>query len=246
MPPTRTGGPPGRIHVTSVETDMGVKGYSFLGSAPRQIAAAQPVLVGGDLFQIEAHLKNGLIKWGGIEEALWDAIGKIAGEPVSRLLGGTVLPAQLVCFTYVWPGANEQETIAPKCQVEQSRAVKTVRFMAMKIQIFRRNYNLDVEAVGDILGACGPDFRVMVDRTADRSPGSLWSHDQAQAAARANHHPLVGGSNPAGATSSHQTLSKKSAARRPSKIARGTDEMEAGAKRNGVFDAHPNGRKVGL
>jgi len=25
---------------------------------------------------------------GGLEEALWDAIGKIAGQPVSRLFGG--------------------------------------------------------------------------------------------------------------------------------------------------------------
>ena len=92
VPPTRTGGPPGRINVTCVETDSGVKGYSFLGSTAQQVAAAQPVLVGHDLFQIEPNLKNGLMKWGGIEEAVWDAIGKIAGQPVSRLLGGASLP----------------------------------------------------------------------------------------------------------------------------------------------------------
>jgi D-galactarolactone cycloisomerase len=31
----------------------------------------------------------------------------------------------------------------------------------------------------------GPDFRVMVDRTADRSPNGLWTYDQALAAAHA-------------------------------------------------------------
>ena len=44
VPPTRTGGPPGRINVTCVETDSGVKGYSFLGSTAQQVAAAQPCL----------------------------------------------------------------------------------------------------------------------------------------------------------------------------------------------------------
>src|SRR3954467_1008207 len=86
VPPTRTGGPPGRINVTCVETDSGVKGYSFLGSLPSHISAARPVLVGAELFAIERHLQRGLIRWGGIEEAIWDAIGKIAGQPVARLL----------------------------------------------------------------------------------------------------------------------------------------------------------------
>jgi hypothetical protein len=149
-------------------------------------------------------------------------------------------------WTYVWPGINGQETIAPKQQVEQATVVKAAGFRAMKIQIFCRNYNLDVEAVEDILSACGPDFRVMVDRTADRSPSGLWSYDQALAAARANHHPLVGGSNPSGATSSLVCLAKKPqrAGLRKSLVAR--MQWNSGAKRNGAFGTHPNGRKVAL
>src|ERR1700761_1941740 len=61
--PTRTGGPPGHINVTCVETNSGVKGYSFLGSTAQQVAAAQAVLVGRGLFQMETNLKNGLMKW---------------------------------------------------------------------------------------------------------------------------------------------------------------------------------------
>jgi L-alanine-DL-glutamate epimerase-like enolase superfamily enzyme len=177
VPDSRTGGPPGRINVTCVETDMGVKGYSFLGSTAQQIAKAQPVLVGRDLFQIETHLKNGLIRWGGIEEAMWDAIGKIAGQPVSRLLGGAALPTQPVYITYVWPGTNGQETITPKQQAEQAKIVKAAGFKAMKIQIFRRNFLLDAEACAEILAVGGAGFRVMVDRTADRSPNGLWTYD---------------------------------------------------------------------
>jgi L-alanine-DL-glutamate epimerase-like enolase superfamily enzyme len=185
VPASRTGGPPGRINVTSVETDMGVNGYSFLGSTAPQVAAAHQVLVGRDLFQIETHLKNGLIRWGGIEEAIWDAIGKIAGQPVSRLLGGASLPSQPVYVTYVWPGTNGQETITPKQQAEQAKIAKAAGFKAMKIQIFRRDFNLDAQACAEILAVGGPGFRVMVDRTADRSPGGLWTYDQALAAAHA-------------------------------------------------------------
>jgi D-galactarolactone cycloisomerase len=185
LPASRTGGPANRINVTCVETDMGIKGYSFLGSTAPQITEAQSVLVGRDLFEIDAHLKNGLIRWGGIEEAIWDAIGRIAGQPVSRLLGGTSLPSQPVYLTYVWPGTNGQETITPKQQAEQARIVKAAGFTAMKIQIFRRDFQRDAEACAEILAVGGSGFRVMVDRTADRSPNGLWTYDQALAAAHA-------------------------------------------------------------
>ncbi len=184
VPQTRTGGPANRINVTCVETDMGVKGYSFLGSTAPQIAKAQSVLVGRDLFEIDTHLKNGLIRWGGIEEAIWDAIGRIAGQPVSRLLGGTAA-TQPVYVTYVWPGTSGQETITPRTQAEQAKILKAAGFKAMKIQIFRRDFLVDAEACAEILAVGGADFRVMVDRTADRSPNGLWTYDQALAAAHA-------------------------------------------------------------
>ena len=183
-PPTRTGGPPGRTNVTCVETVSGVRGYSFLGSTAQQIAAAQPVLVGADLFEIENHLKKGLIRWGGIEEAIWDAIGKIAGQPVARLLGGCA-DHQPVYVTYVWPGTKGQETITPVQQAEQAKVLRAAGFRAMKIQVFRRNTQVDADACAEILAVGGPDFRVMVDRTADRSPNGLWTYDQALAAAHA-------------------------------------------------------------
>ena len=41
-------------------------------------------------FAIERHMRLGLADWGGLERAIWDAIGKIAGQPVYRLLGGPV------------------------------------------------------------------------------------------------------------------------------------------------------------
>jgi L-alanine-DL-glutamate epimerase-like enolase superfamily enzyme len=104
---------------------------------------------------------------------------------VSRLLGGAALPTQPVYITYVWPGTHGQESITPKTQAEQAKLVKAAGFKAMKIQVFRRDFNVDAQACAEILAVGGPGFRVMVDRTADRSPNGLWTYDQALAAAHA-------------------------------------------------------------
>lgn len=172
----------GRINVTRVETNAGVRGYSFLGSTPEQVKAAIPVLVGKDLFAVDAHLKNGLIGWGAIEEAIWDAIGRLAGQPVAKLMGG-VVDSVPVYVTYVWAGGANQTQVTPKEQGKQAVLLKQAGFKAAKIRIFRPDYNVDVEACSEILAAGGPGFRVMVDRTATQ-PG-LWTYEQGLGAARA-------------------------------------------------------------
>lgn len=182
LPTANVIGSPGRINVTRVETNAG-NGYSFLGSTAQEVAAAQPVLPGNDLFQIEKYLNAGLMNWGAIEEAMWDAIGRIAGQPVSRLLGGASLPTVPVYITYTWPNSNRQNKVTPEQQAEPVATIKAAGFNAMKIQIMRDDFHGDVDACGAILEAGGPGFRVMVDRTA--TAAGLWSYDQALAAALA-------------------------------------------------------------
>ena len=100
-----------RFTVVRVETDAGVRGYSFAGPpSPRALAEVRTLLVGQDLFAIERHLRHGLIRWGGVEHALWDAIGKIAGQPVYKLLGGTSdrVKAYVTC---VWKGKLDQSHV---------------------------------------------------------------------------------------------------------------------------------------
>ena len=103
-----------RFTVVRVETDAGVRGYSFAGPpSPRALAEVRTILVGQDLFAIERHLRHGLIRWGGVEHALWDAIGKVAGQPVSKLLGGTSdrVKAYVTC---VWKGKLDQSHVATR------------------------------------------------------------------------------------------------------------------------------------
>ena len=100
-------------------------------------------------------------------------------------LGGSALPTQPVYVTYVWPGTNGQETITPKQQAEQAKIVKSGGLQGDEDPGLPPQLRVDAEACAEILAVGGPDFRVMVDRTADRSPNGLWTYDQALAAAHA-------------------------------------------------------------
>jgi L-alanine-DL-glutamate epimerase-like enolase superfamily enzyme len=196
--------------VAKVETDVGVRGYSFGEylvavpspepggwefdfegpSADQLQRVVRPALVGKDLFAIEDHLKAGLVEWGGLEHALWDAIGKIAGQPVYRLLSGskTSIRAYLTC---VWPGKevkgyslNDQSQVPYQAQAEMAVKVKKAGYKGMKIRAWRPRPLDDADACGEIRSAVGPDFAIMFDRTAHLS-GKVWDYPTALSVARA-------------------------------------------------------------
>ncbi len=183
-----------RIAVTRVVTESGVRGYSFGGAgggggapgrrgSPTGFQKIHDTLVGADLFAIGQHLKRGLLDWGGIEEAMWDAIGKVAGQPVYRLLGGSKATVP-VYITAVWRGNMDQSQVPIKDQAVYARRLKDAGFNAFKMRIFRPNFMDDVESCAGILAACGPGFKVMVDRTA-HIPGTVWNYATGLAAAKA-------------------------------------------------------------
>ncbi len=189
-----------RTPVTRVETESGVRGYSFggpgfggflpggTGGGRGAVNAAgfqqiREALVGTDLFALEQHLQRGLINWGGIEEAVWDAIGKIAGQPVFRLLGGSKTSVP-VYITAVWRCGNDQSQVPVKDQAAYALRLKNARFRSLKNRIFRPNFMDDVEACAEGLAAAGPDFKMMVDRTAHLS-GKVWDYPTGLAAAKA-------------------------------------------------------------
>ena len=128
-----------RASVTRVVTESGVRGYSFggpgdggfrpggRGTASAARAGTFPqirdALVGADLFAVEEHLNKGLLNWGGIEEAIWDAIGKAAGQPVYRLLGGSTTRIP-VYITAVWRGNMDQSQVPIKDQATYALQLK--------------------------------------------------------------------------------------------------------------------------
>ena len=177
--PTYLGLTPGRNNVVKVTTSAGVNGYSFLGAVPGEAEAGRALLTGADLFAVDEHVKRGLGP--AVEEAVWDAIGKIAGQPLCRLMGGAKIERVPVYLTYVWPVPEDQ--VPPRDQGAQAAKLRAAGFTAMKIQIMRTDYHGDVEAVREMLAQAGPGFRAMVDRTAGAR--GLRTYDQSLEIARA-------------------------------------------------------------
>ena len=152
---------------------------------PVPFAQMRDILIGADLFAMEQHLQRGLLYEGVLEEALWDTIGRVAGQPVYRLLGGskTSIP---VYITAVWQGGMDQSQVPIKDQAVYAQRLKDAGFTGFKMRIFRPNFMDDVESCAGIIAACGPapGFKLMVDRTA-HNPGWVWDYPTGLAAAKA-------------------------------------------------------------
>ena len=148
-----------------VMTDAGVAGYSFAGPPPQALPLVKQAVAGKDLFSVTSQLHAGLWKWGGVEHAVWDAIGKIAKQPVYELLGGARdrVPAYLTC---VWAGPADQQQVPYDDQVKMAVRIKEAGFKGMKIRAWRPNPMDDVEVCRRIKEATGPEFHLMFDRTA--------------------------------------------------------------------------------
>jgi D-galactarolactone cycloisomerase len=172
--------------ITRVHTDAGITGTSFI-ACPRDILErwVKPTLAGQDLFAIDRHMdrlqmergESGVQIWSGVEHALWDAVGRAAGQPVARLLGGN-RDRLRVYRTCVFPGKPDQSDVSYDTQAAFAVRLKKAGYQGMKIRAWRPRPMDDVDAVGVIRAAAGPDFHIMLDRTAVR-PGWVWDYPTA-------------------------------------------------------------------
>jgi D-galactarolactone cycloisomerase len=173
--------------VVRVETDDGVTGYGFpRGRADEETIAEQvrPALVGADPFDVENLLHDGALAGApGAEQALWDVMGKTAGQPVHRLLGSSRdrIPYYLTC---VWPGSDDQSHLDLEAQADQLARYHDMGHTRFKVRGWRpdplddvRMLEMAAEKIDD------PDLELMVDRTGPL-PDWVWSYDEALAVAR--------------------------------------------------------------
>lgn len=175
-----------RYLAVEVHTDGGVRGYSFAGPAVAELPRIRELLVGQNLFAIERHLRHGLARWGGVEHALWDAIGRIAQQPVYRLLGGSAdrVQAYLTC---VWKGNLDQSHVSYKEQADMAVRIRNAGYRGMKIRAWRPNPLDDCWACLEIKSAVGSGLELMFDRTAHapESAGQrVWDYDTGLRVAR--------------------------------------------------------------
>lgn len=146
--------------VVTVETDEGLTGIGsgdsmdgfepfaelFLGEDPRAIARHVRVLE-----TITYHSS----RFWPLEIALWDIIGKAAGQPVARLFGGALdaLPAYASCG----------ELKDPEQRAEAALAMREEGFRAIKIRIDRGRIEEGLRAVRATRQAVGDSMEIMVD-----------------------------------------------------------------------------------
>jgi mandelate racemase len=90
----------------------------------------------------------------GIDMALWDALGRAAGLPVVRLLGGAVAPLDAYDSYGVVDLSSDADVLA---------ASVASGFKAIKIKVGDGDIGRDVATVRRVREIIGPDVRLMVD-----------------------------------------------------------------------------------
>jgi L-alanine-DL-glutamate epimerase-like enolase superfamily enzyme len=172
-----------------VETDQGVAGIGeangdrSAAAVAAAIDAMAPLVVGREPFAIEAIqadiFRRG--KWHnvrpfanqaivGIEIALWDIIGKVAGQPIANLMGGRIRDS-VDFFWYL------QRNELPRMLEEARRAVSVgYEVIYLKVGLDERDDLALAAAVRDAVGD-GPRIRV--------DPNEAWTPGQAVRMARA-------------------------------------------------------------
>jgi mandelate racemase len=90
----------------------------------------------------------------GIDMALWDALGRAAGLPVARLLGGTVRPLDAY---------DSYGVVDPNGDADVLAASVASGFKAIKIKVGDGDLGRDVATVGRVREIIGPSVRLMVD-----------------------------------------------------------------------------------
>ena len=97
-----------------------------------------------------------------VDLALWDLLGKIAGEPVYRLLGGPSKPSVKAYASHLHP-------VEMKKFVEEAAAYVDEGFTAMKMRmpghpaLGRKGIEMNVDRVRAVRETVGDDIDIMVD-----------------------------------------------------------------------------------
>ena len=169
-----------------IETNEGIHGWGEAYTQldrdrviERQIDELSRYLVGCSPFDIKQFLfsaytdfagKRGSMELfcaiSGLEQALWDIVGKAAGQPVYNLLGGRTR-RRLRVYANGWGGAQPPDELA-----DRARAVVDRGFTALKFDPFpgpwrayidRRQEEEAVERVQAVREAVGPDVDILVE-----------------------------------------------------------------------------------
>ena len=163
-----------------VETDEGITGHAFLGSASRGanmdgnslIAFLKPILMGQNPLERERLYKamyrrlrmTNLRCIGAMDVALWDIAGQAAGMPICDLIGRF----RSSCPAY----ASSAVLASPEAYAEEAVAIRDAGWKAYKIHPPTVPEE-DIAVCKAVREAVGDDYQIMLDST--------WCYDYPQA-----------------------------------------------------------------
>ncbi|MDP6413474.1 MAG: mandelate racemase/muconate lactonizing enzyme family protein [Gammaproteobacteria bacterium] len=176
--------------VTEILTDQGISGIAP-GLSAIGINRMKQLLVGQDPFDNETlghqmRYTNGAANnWrdvGCVEIALWDIVGKVAGQPLYKLWGAQKdkVPAY----------ASMIQLSTPEERAEQAVRIKEAGWQGMKIRLHHLDMHEDIRTIQLVREAAGDDFTIMTDANQAQSsgiwqPGIQWDYKRALDTARA-------------------------------------------------------------
>nr|WP_256515681.1 mandelate racemase/muconate lactonizing enzyme family protein [Alsobacter ponti] len=146
--------------IVRVHTDEGLTGFGS-GDLMVGFAGHEHLFVGQDPLDIERHYRvidNIQFHYGRcwpLDLALWDLAGKIAGQPVYKLLGGLTDRVR----AYASSGTLRD----PQALADVAEAYLERGFRAMKIRFHRGDWRKDVAALEAVRARVGDRLDLMVD-----------------------------------------------------------------------------------
>jgi len=177
--------------IVKIRTDEGIEGIGEATLEGRSATVATAInemsryLIGTNPFHIERHYqhiyrgqfwKGGPVLMSalsGIEQALWDIVGKCLNQPIYNLWGGPVRE-RIKLYANGWLGAiSTYEAAAHKAQ-----AIIGQGFKALKLPGFAPHTNLSgkssyrwaIECARAVRDAVGPDIELLVDMHGRTNP----------------------------------------------------------------------------
>lgn len=168
--------------IVRIHTDEGIVG---VGNAERNFNAelADKLLKGYDPIKIEETMAvMGRYRNAGVEIALWDILGKVAKQPIHKLLGSCRDRIKAYPSTLSLRKPGEDARLAVD-YLEQG-------FRGIKLRLHRPRLKEDISMVRSVRDAVGDDMEIMVDANqarlyyGDTDPCLHWTLSIAQRAAR--------------------------------------------------------------
>ena len=160
------------LGLLTLRTDEGVEGHAFLGSSSRSAAMdgaslirfLKPLVMGQDPLERERlwqamwqrNRATTLRAIGAVDVALWDIGGKVAGLPISRLLGAYRETAPAYASSAV---LDSKEAYA-----EEAVSYRAAGWTAYKIHP-PTDPAVDIQVCEAVRRAVGKDYTVMLDST---------------------------------------------------------------------------------